>query len=215
MVDCEAVLDEAAVEVLVDAVTDDDDDEAEDDGPSAAPSVELDVTDSALVESEPTSAIELVVLDGAASDVAEPNVEEDESSASTAASSPESPHAANSIPRARAAAPKRRLVTFQTPNSPHRNPQTNLTNGSPSPALVRVIHAAIAGHRRSIARLQRRSFTMVAMDWFANNWPIVLVALAVFIIATGLIRKVAKLAFIGIAIGALGLVIWPLVSESF
>lgn len=53
------------------------------------------------------------------------------------------------------------------------------------------------------------------MDWFANNWPILLVGLAVFIIATGLIRKVAKLAFMGIAIGALGLVIWPLVSESF
>lgn len=54
-----------------------------------------------------------------------------------------------------------------------------------------------------------------AMDWFSNNWPIVLVALAVFIIGTGLVRKVAKLAFIGVAIGALGLVVWPYVSDSF
>jgi hypothetical protein len=53
------------------------------------------------------------------------------------------------------------------------------------------------------------------MDWFADNWPIVLIALAVFIIAAGMIRRVAKLAFIGVAIGALGLVVWPLVSESF
>ena len=52
------------------------------------------------------------------------------------------------------------------------------------------------------------------MDWFADNWPILLVALAVFIIFTGLIQKVAKLAFLGIAIGALGLVLWPFVSSS-
>ena len=52
------------------------------------------------------------------------------------------------------------------------------------------------------------------MEWFTDNWPLILVALAVFIIATGLIRKVAKLAFIGVALGALGLVIWPYVSGS-
>ncbi|MEM7272345.1 MAG: hypothetical protein AAF547_04630 [Actinomycetota bacterium] len=52
------------------------------------------------------------------------------------------------------------------------------------------------------------------MDWFADNWPLVLVALAAFIIVTGLMRRVAKLAFIGVALGALGLVLWPMVSTS-
>jgi hypothetical protein len=55
---------------------------------------------------------------------------------------------------------------------------------------------------------------MVAMEWFGNNWPILLVALAVFIIAAGLMRKIAKMAFIGVALGAIGLAIWPFVSES-
>lgn len=49
---------------------------------------------------------------------------------------------------------------------------------------------------------------------FADQWPLLLVALAVFIIVTGLLRKVAKLAFIGIAIGAIGLVLWPMVSDT-
>ncbi len=52
------------------------------------------------------------------------------------------------------------------------------------------------------------------MDWFADNWPVLLVALAIFIIGAGLMRKVAKLAFIGVAVGALGLVLWPYVSPS-
>lgn len=49
---------------------------------------------------------------------------------------------------------------------------------------------------------------------FADQWPLLLVALAGFIIVTGLLRRVAKLAFIGVAIGVLGLVIWPMVSDS-
>jgi hypothetical protein len=52
------------------------------------------------------------------------------------------------------------------------------------------------------------------MDWFGNNWPILLVGLALFIIAAGLMRKVAKLAFFGVALGAIALVLWPMVSES-
>ena len=52
------------------------------------------------------------------------------------------------------------------------------------------------------------------MDWFANNWPLLLVGLALFIIVTGLMRKVAKLAFFGIALGAIALLVWPMVSES-
>ncbi|MGH1488368.1 MAG: hypothetical protein ACRBK7_03085 [Acidimicrobiales bacterium] len=52
------------------------------------------------------------------------------------------------------------------------------------------------------------------MDWFGNNWPVLLVALALFIIGAGLMRKIAKMAFLGVAIGALGLFLWPIVSES-
>ena len=53
------------------------------------------------------------------------------------------------------------------------------------------------------------------MDWFADNWPMLLIALGVFIVLSGLIRKLAKLAFFGVAIGVLGLIIWPMVSSSF
>ncbi len=56
--------------------------------------------------------------------------------------------------------------------------------------------------------------TMGAMDWFGNNWPILLVALALFIIGAGLMRKIAKLAFVGVALGAVGLFLWPIVSET-
>jgi len=53
------------------------------------------------------------------------------------------------------------------------------------------------------------------MEWFANNWPMVLIALGIFIVLSGLIRRVAKLAFLGVALGVLGLIIWPMVSTSF
>lgn len=49
---------------------------------------------------------------------------------------------------------------------------------------------------------------------FADQWPLLLVALAAFIIVTGLLRRVAKLAFMGIAIGVVGLVLWPIFSET-
>ena len=52
-----------------------------------------------------------------------------------------------------------------------------------------------------------------AMD-LADQWPLLLVALALLIIMTGVVRRVAKLAFVGVVIGAVGLVIWPMVSES-
>lgn len=48
---------------------------------------------------------------------------------------------------------------------------------------------------------------------FADQWPLLLVALAVFIILTGLLRKVAKLAFLGVALAAIGLVLWPMVAS--
>lgn len=47
---------------------------------------------------------------------------------------------------------------------------------------------------------------------FADQWPLVLVALAVFIVVTGLMRRIAKLAFVGVALAAVGLVLWPLVA---
>ncbi|MDH4279522.1 MAG: hypothetical protein OEZ14_02295 [Acidimicrobiia bacterium] len=53
------------------------------------------------------------------------------------------------------------------------------------------------------------------MDWFANNWPTLLIGLGVFIVLSGLVRRVAKLAFLGIALGVFGLIIWPMVSSSF
>ena len=48
----------------------------------------------------------------------------------------------------------------------------------------------------------------------ADQWPLLLVALAAFIIITGLLRRVAKLAFIGVAIGVLALVVYPIVSDA-
>jgi hypothetical protein len=48
----------------------------------------------------------------------------------------------------------------------------------------------------------------------ANQWPLLLVALALFIVTAGVLRRMAKLAFIGIVIGAVGLVVWPMVSDS-
>ncbi len=52
------------------------------------------------------------------------------------------------------------------------------------------------------------------MDWFASNWPTLLIGLGVFIVISGLIRRVAKLAFLGLALGVFGLFIWPMVSSS-
>lgn len=51
------------------------------------------------------------------------------------------------------------------------------------------------------------------MDWFIDNWPMLLVVLAAGFIITGLMRKLLKIAFIGVAIGAVGLVLWPLVAS--
>lgn len=52
------------------------------------------------------------------------------------------------------------------------------------------------------------------MDWFADNWPMLLIVLGIFIVVSGLIRRVAKLAFLGIALGVFGLIVWPMVSSS-
>ena len=51
------------------------------------------------------------------------------------------------------------------------------------------------------------------MEWFADNWPVLLVGLAVLMVFMGLIRKLVKLAFIGVAIGVIGLILLPLVTN--
>jgi len=50
------------------------------------------------------------------------------------------------------------------------------------------------------------------MDWFADNWPLLLVAFAAVVVITAVLRKLAKLAFIGVALGAIGLVLWPVIA---
>ncbi|MGF1599645.1 MAG: hypothetical protein ACFCVK_22485 [Acidimicrobiales bacterium] len=48
------------------------------------------------------------------------------------------------------------------------------------------------------------------MEWFAGNWPVVLVVLAVALILVGMVRRLLKLAFLGVVLAVVGLVIWPL-----
>ena len=50
------------------------------------------------------------------------------------------------------------------------------------------------------------------MEWFSENWPVLLVVLGLLLVFMGLLRKLVKLAFFGVAIGAVALVIWPMVS---
>jgi len=51
------------------------------------------------------------------------------------------------------------------------------------------------------------------MDFIGDgNWPLLIVAVAALFIVLGLIRKLVKLAFIGVALAVLGFVLWPMVS---
>jgi hypothetical protein len=52
------------------------------------------------------------------------------------------------------------------------------------------------------------------MDTFADNWPVILVALAVTMVVLGLVGKLVKLAFLGVAVGVVGLVLWPYVANA-
>jgi hypothetical protein len=52
---------------------------------------------------------------------------------------------------------------------------------------------------------------MPGMDSFANNWPAILVVLALFLVFLGLLRRLVKLAFFGALIAVAGLLIWPIV----
>lgn len=52
------------------------------------------------------------------------------------------------------------------------------------------------------------------MEWFSNNWPVILVVLGAYIVISGLTRRLAKLAFLGVGLGVIGLIIWPQVSGS-
>ena len=49
------------------------------------------------------------------------------------------------------------------------------------------------------------------MNWFADNWPLLVVALAAVIVLTAVIRRLAKLAFMGVGLAVVGFVIWPMI----
>jgi hypothetical protein len=49
---------------------------------------------------------------------------------------------------------------------------------------------------------------------FADNWPLLLVALAAFMIVASVLRRIARMAFAGVALAAIGLFLWPMVSSS-
>ena len=51
------------------------------------------------------------------------------------------------------------------------------------------------------------------MEWFADNWPALLVILAVLLVVMGLLRRLIRLAFFGVALGAIGLVLWPYIAS--
>ena len=50
------------------------------------------------------------------------------------------------------------------------------------------------------------------MEWFSENWPVLLVLLGLLLVFMGLLRKLVKLAFVGVVIGVVALVLWPMVS---
>lgn len=50
------------------------------------------------------------------------------------------------------------------------------------------------------------------MEWFSENWPVLLVVLGLLLVFMGLLRKLVKLAFFGVVIGVVALVLWPMVS---
>lgn len=51
------------------------------------------------------------------------------------------------------------------------------------------------------------------MEWFSANWPVLLVVLGLLLVFMGLLRKLVKLAFFGVVIGVVALVLWPMVSS--
>ncbi len=55
---------------------------------------------------------------------------------------------------------------------------------------------------------------MGAMDWFVDNWPAVLIILAVLMVVLGLVQRLVKLAFVGAAVGVIGVVAWPFIVGS-
>ncbi len=51
------------------------------------------------------------------------------------------------------------------------------------------------------------------MEWFSANWPVLLVVLGLLLVFMGLLRRLVKLAFFGVVIGVVALVLWPMVSS--
>ena len=54
---------------------------------------------------------------------------------------------------------------------------------------------------------------MRTMETFADNWPVILVALGVALLLLGLVRRLLRLAFVGAVIGVIALFVWPIVSS--
>lgn len=50
-------------------------------------------------------------------------------------------------------------------------------------------------------------------EWIGANWPVLMIGLAVFIITAGILQKIAKLAFVGVALAVIGLILWPMARE--
>ena len=51
------------------------------------------------------------------------------------------------------------------------------------------------------------------MEWFASNWPVILVVLAVALVVLGLLRRLVKLAFMGVALAVIGFAIWSAIGS--
>ena len=57
-----------------------------------------------------------------------------------------------------------------------------------------------------------RPLQSLSMETFASNWPVILVVLGLVLVGMWLIRRLVKLAFIGVAIGAVALFVWPILA---
>ncbi|MFV0260014.1 MAG: hypothetical protein ACK5PP_16375 [Acidimicrobiales bacterium] len=50
------------------------------------------------------------------------------------------------------------------------------------------------------------------MEVLIDNWPAILIGLAIALVVVGLIQRLLKLALLGAVIGVAGLVLWPMVA---
>jgi len=50
-------------------------------------------------------------------------------------------------------------------------------------------------------------------EWISANWPVLMIGLAVFIITAGILQKIAKLAFVGVGLAVIGVILLPIARE--